>query len=187
MRRPVGVGAAALLYCLAFGLGVRLEAQEAPLPELFKDQALAVHIGARIHESGAQAAAVESDSVRYTVPGNPVAVKLVGSNVVILIQVTPFAEGKSGLVLVAQGQVWVRRGEGELSYRTTLDSVSVGYGERVFFFPLGRDPAGNAPIRLEIFVERYAGAPAGAAGLAPAGQGSSPAATSAAESGKSKK
>lgn len=149
---------AALVYAAALGLSARLEAQEQPLPELFKDRALSVNIQARVVE-GEQSAAWESASLRYTVPGNPVGVKLVGSNVVILVQITPFEDGKGGLVLVSQGQVWVRRGEGDLSYRTTLDSVSVRYGEPVLFFPLGRDPGGKAPIRIEISVDRYRGAP----------------------------
>ena len=149
---------AALVYAAALSLAARLEAQEQPLPELFKDKALSVSIQASVVE-GPQSVAWESASLRYTVPGNPVGVKLVGSNVVILVQITPFEDGKGGLVLVSQGQVWVRRGEGDLSYRTTLDSVSVRYGEPVHFFPLGRDPGGKAPIRIEISVDRYRGAP----------------------------
>ncbi len=147
---------AAVVYAAALGFGRGPAAQEEPPYEFFKEHALAVSIAARLEE-GPASAAWASDSVRYTVPGNPVSVKLVGSNVVILVQLTPFDNGKGGLVLVSQGQIWYRRGEGELSYRTTVDSVALKLGEPVIFFPLGRDPAGRAPMRLIISVDRYRG------------------------------
>jgi hypothetical protein len=97
----------------------------------------------------------EVQSVKYTVPGTPVPFKFVGANVAILIQVTPFSrQDARGLVLVAQGQVWVHNKEGGISYRTTINTLSVNYGETVLFFPLGLDSTGKSPLRLEISVLR---------------------------------
>lgn len=161
MRKSLG---AALLYVAALGFSSRVEAQETSLPGALKDDALAVRIEAVI-EGGSQAAAPwRSGSLRYTVPGTPTAVKLVSANAVIVVQVTPFDDGKNGLVLVTQGQVWVRQSSGDLSYRTTLNTISVGYGEKVYFFPFGRDIDGRFPLRLSIMVERYRDTPEGRSG-----------------------
>jgi hypothetical protein len=159
------------------------------IPDALKDKALVVRVTAIVPElpadpslgaapGAAQGAAPSSlggsgdrlqswraDSVKYTVPGTPVPFKLVGSNVAIIVQITPFeqVDGK-GVTLIAQGQVWVRPPEGGLSYHTTVDTLSVEYGETVLFFPLGLGPAGKASMRLEISVLR-------AADLNPSGTG----------------
>jgi len=145
-----------LLFAMA-GLAVapmRSLAQD--LPEELKEDALAV----RVHASVPLAAdpqggkvAWQEESVKYTVPGVPVGVKLLGTNIVVLTHVTPFDRGDGKLTLVAQGQVWVR-GPSGLSYRTTLETVSVAFGETVFFYPLGVSADGKAPLRIEISVNR---------------------------------
>jgi hypothetical protein len=153
---------AALIYVAALGFSSRIEAQESSLPGALKNDALAVRIEAVVEEGGPAASAPwHSGSLRYTVPGTPTAVKLVSSNAVIVVQVTPFDDGKNGLILVTQGQVWVRQASGDLSYRTTLNTVSVRYGEKVYFFPFGRDLDGRSPLRLTIVVERYLDTPEG--------------------------
>jgi hypothetical protein len=110
--------------------------------------------------TGDKGNAWEAERVKYTVPGTPVPFKFVGANVVILVQVTPFSrQDAKGVVLVAQGQVWIKSPEGGLSYHTAIDTLSLEYGETVFFFPLGVDAAGKAPIRLEIAVLHAADLP----------------------------
>jgi hypothetical protein len=95
----------------------------------------------------------QAERVKYTVPGSPVPFKFVGDNVVVLVQVTPFGrQDGQGLVLVTQGQVWIKSKEGGISYHTTINTLSVNYGEKVFFFPLGVDSEGKTPLRLEIAV-----------------------------------
>jgi hypothetical protein len=134
---------------------LRSNAQD--LPEEFREDALVVRVHAFVSvPEGAPGskAAWQEENVKYTVPGVPVGVKLVGTNIVVMTQVTPFVRGDGALTLVAQGQVWVRSLSGGLSYRTTLDTVSVAYGETVFFYPLGVDPEGHAPLRIEISVNR---------------------------------
>jgi hypothetical protein len=158
------------------------------LPEALKDSALAVRVYAVVPTDQAsgqpgpspapssssspgaagQSASAMKDkgiawqvrSVKYTVPGAPVPFKFIGTNVVILVQVTPFnRQDAQGLVLVAQWQVWVQSPGGGLSYHTTINTLSVEYGETVLFFPLGVDSAGKAPIRLEIAILHAADLP----------------------------
>ena len=95
----------------------------------------------------------QAERIKYTVPGSPVPFKFVGDNVVVLVQVTPFGrQDGQGFVLVTQGQVWIKGKEGGISYRTTINTLSVNYGEKIFFFPLGLDSEGKTPLRLEITV-----------------------------------
>ncbi len=133
------------------------------LPEALKDKALVVRVNAIVPAAVSGEASQspnlgqpwEAESSKYTVPGTPVPFKLVGSNVAIIVQITPFErEDGKGVTLIAQGQVWVRPAEGGLSYHTTIESLSVDYGETVLFFPLGVDGSGNAPMKLEISVVR---------------------------------
>jgi hypothetical protein len=143
--------------CLAFAAATRLQAQQAQepaLPESLRDQALSVYFQAFTSE-GEGREGWESEARRNTVTGTPVGFKLVGSNVVILVQVTPFLSGPSSLTLVAQSQIWYKGADGSLSYRTSLDSVTLRLAERVFFYPLGRSDTGKTPLRLEIFVDKY--------------------------------
>jgi hypothetical protein len=140
------------------------------IPDAFKDKALGVRVVAvvpaavvepgssspsSLGSGGERGQAWRAESLKFTVPGTPVPFKLVGSNVAIIVQITPFEQddGK-GVTLIAQGQVWVRPPEGGLSYHTTIDTLSVDYGETVLFFPLGIGPAGKESMRLEISVMR---------------------------------
>lgn len=148
-----------LWLCAALFLGgarfsAQVQAQALDVPEALKGKALTVSINAYVLQSGSTVA-WQQQGLRYTVPGTPVAFRLVGSNVVIAIQVTPYENEKGGAILVTQGQVWVKGEGGEISYRTTLESVLVRYGEKVLFFPLGRSPDGRAPICVELSVDHY--------------------------------
>ena len=141
-----------------------IRAQE--LPDALKDKALIVHVmvivPAAAPDSGAASSGLgqpwEAESAKYTVPGTPAPFKLVGSNLAVIVQITPFErdDGK-GVTLIAQGQVWIKAPEGGLSYHTTIESLSVDYGETVLFFPLGLGADGTSPMRLEISVVRAEG------------------------------
>ncbi len=173
------------LAALAFaGLAAFPGIRAQGIPEALRDKALVVRVHAVIPQDsldqgppspdagqGAAPSTVgrgperaqpwQSDSVKYAVPGTPVPFKLVGSNLAVILQITPFtnADGK-GVTLFAQGQVWIKPAEGGFSYHTTVDTLSVDYGEPVFFFPLGIGSSGKASLRLEIVVQRAADLPA---------------------------
>lgn len=153
MRKLFNLILCSSMIVFALGLDKGLAAQDL-IPEGLKDKALSIRIQAAV-VSGPSTAAWHSESQRYTMPGTPVGVKLVGSNVIILVRITPYDDGKGGLVLVTQGQVWVKGNDGDLSYRTTLDTIQVRYGEKFYIFPLGRLPNGEAPMSLQILVDHY--------------------------------
>jgi hypothetical protein len=73
---------------------------------------------------------------RTAIPGSPVGVQLVGSNVVVAVQFTPFIR-HHGNVLVAQGQIWVEDPLKGVSYHTSIQAIPMEFGEPIYFFPLG--------------------------------------------------
>jgi hypothetical protein len=157
LRPRSGAGAGVLAGFLIAGLAAALPraAASQELPEALRGSALSVRVHAFVPQA-AETAGWEGDSVKYTVLGSPVGVKLVGDSAIILVQVTPFDKDGTGLFLVTQGQVWFRAGAG-LSYRTTINTFDVEYGEIILFFPFGIGSDGKAPLRIEIVVSRAAG------------------------------
>lgn len=84
----------------------------------------------------------------------PLDVRLVGKNVVALIQIVPI-ELRSAIVdLIIQGQVWVKMPDDSLSFKTAVQVLSLPLGSRFYFYPLGVDTKTGAPIAVEIRVER---------------------------------
>jgi hypothetical protein len=161
---------------IASSLPLLLAAQEGLPPQFLRDRALVVRFlavagdtrpqtgGARLQASPAASAqpggsAWTSRSLRYTVSGSPVGIRLASESLVVLVQVTPYDHGKEGLVVVAQGQVWTRQEDGQIAYHSAFETLVVGYGERVFFYPLGIHPDGTAAFRLEIAVDHYGDPP----------------------------
>ncbi|HTX74020.1 MAG TPA: hypothetical protein VMC79_14410 [Rectinemataceae bacterium] len=127
----------------------------------------------------ATGAAWRQESSGTTIPGTPVGVKLVSNNAVMLVQVTPFDSDRGHVTLVVQAQVWVRNGDGSLSFRTSVDKVEVAYGKAVFFYPLGKAASDKPSLRVAITVDRGGDAAANAAAGTPAAADSSTAPDSA--------
>jgi len=100
-------------------------------------QVLDVNIAARVSEAGEDAIwTVESSEL--TLPGRSVSVKLVGKNILVLAQFTPYLKENDEIILVAQGQVWISSPmKDEIKYLTTLKNIPITLGEKVLFFPLG--------------------------------------------------
>jgi hypothetical protein len=123
---------------------------------------LVVDINARVVEE--QQVVVWSESHRkISIPGSPVGIQLVGSNVVVSVQFTPFIR-RHGNVLVAQGQIWLADANtGEVTYFTSIQTIPMTFGEPVFFFPLGSSEHLNPSIEVILTVNLYneAGALAG--------------------------
>jgi hypothetical protein len=81
-----------------------------------------------------------------------VGIKIVGANVVMALQFTPFFRRGGNSVLVVQGQIWVDiPGEG-MHYQTTLQTMPIEFGEPLFFFPLG-SPSSPQETRIELQLE----------------------------------
>ncbi|MCX7027572.1 MAG: hypothetical protein NT061_08845 [Spirochaetes bacterium] len=84
----------------------------------------------------------------------PLDVRLVGKNVLALVQLTPIEIGDQDINLLVQGQVWVQKPNGMLSFNTSFQSLNIALGSRLYFYPLGVDAKNGAPIAVEIKVDR---------------------------------
>jgi hypothetical protein len=155
-----------LVFLMLAFAGLQARAQDSELDRIFQDQdlqslidrALQLNITAKVLPPG-EAPAWNSASSQVTLPGRSVAVRLVGDNLHIDVVFTPYQGEDGGLVLVAQGQVWMA-GAQETRYFTTFKSVPVDAGEKVLFFPLGLSPnvgrgdTFTLQIEVEIFPYR---------------------------------
>jgi hypothetical protein len=73
---------------------------------------------------------------KTAIPGSPVNIKLVGSNVIVVVQFTHFVN-RRGNVLVAQGQIWINDPDKGMSYYTSIQTIPMEFGEPIYFYPLG--------------------------------------------------
>jgi len=74
---------------------------------------------------------------KLTMPGNPVSIKLVGSNIAVVVQFTPFIRRHGQNVLVAQGQIWIETPNEGIRYHTSIQTIPLEFNEPIYFFPLG--------------------------------------------------
>ena len=121
------------------------------IPEAFRDKALAVRVHTTVLRPDAEP--WEDRSVKFTIPGTPIGIRLVSSDLIVYIQLTPY-QGETGrLMLVTQGQVWIKDASSSVRYQTTLNTFPVAFGEKIWFYPLGIEGKGPAPIAVAITVE----------------------------------
>ena len=151
----------ALLTLLLVSL--QAEAQESELDRIFQDKdlqtlidrALELNITAKVLPPD-EAPEWNSESRQVTIPGRSVAVRLVGDNIRVDAVFTPVEQEDGTLLLVAQGQIWLK-GASETKYLTTFQSIPVDLGEKVLFFPLGFSGAlaSRSTFTLQIEVEIF--------------------------------
>jgi hypothetical protein len=113
-----------------------------------KDRALVLDMVARVVEQNQQEV-WNSSSSRVTIPGRPVGLKLVGDNVVVVVQFTPYLRRNGHGMLVAQGQIWVNVPNEGIRYQTTMQTIPLEFGEQIYFFPLG-STGSPEDVRIEI-------------------------------------
>jgi hypothetical protein len=131
-----------------------LAAQEPPDSMMFglRDRAVVLNIVARIVEQD-QEEIWNSNNSKVTIMGRPVNLKLIGENVVVNVQFTPYQQENGQSLLVAQGQIWINVPNEGVRYQTTLQSIPMKFGEQIYFFPLGKvrsDDDASIEIRLEL-------------------------------------
>jgi len=148
--KATGAFMGALLFCTALSVG----AQESDLQLIpgLKDTALILDIVARVVERD-QEELWTSENSKVTIPGRPVTLKLVGQNVIVAVQFTPYHREDGKQMLVAQGQVWIDTPEEGIRYQTSMQTIPLDFGERIFFFPLGStvdDGQASIEIQLEL-------------------------------------
>jgi hypothetical protein len=120
----------------------------------FRGRALVMDINAQIVEQNQTVIWNESHRTT-TIPGRPVGIKLVGSNLVVAIQFTPYIRGVQKL-LVAQGQIWMDIPNQGIRYHTSMQTIPLEFNEPIYFFPLGpqRDE-GTACIEVMLTLHPY--------------------------------
>ncbi|AEF85482.1 hypothetical protein TREPR_1624 [Treponema primitia ZAS-2] len=128
-----------------------------------KERAVVLNIVARIVEQD-QEEIWNSINSKVTIPGRPVSLKLIGENIVVYAQFTPYQQVNGRSILVAQGQIWINIPNQGVHYQTTMQTIPMEYGEQIYFFPLGKVSSGNeAQIEIQLEMQPYAesaGAPA---------------------------
>ncbi|GHV79774.1 hypothetical protein AGMMS49944_15650 [Spirochaetia bacterium] len=139
---------------LFLAAGVVVFAQEPPpdgiMPGL-RERAVVLNIVARIVAPGDEEI-WNSNNSKVTILGKPVSLKLIGENVVVYVQFTPYQQENGRSLLVAQGQIWINVPNEGVRYQTTLQSIPMEFGEQIYFFPLGKVGSANE-ARIEIQLE----------------------------------
>ncbi|MDR2553106.1 MAG: hypothetical protein LBD31_08085 [Treponema sp.] len=142
-----------LLACLFFASLPVIPAQEPLFDELpaLREKAMVLQITTKIAENSQEVWNAYNSKV--TIPGRPVSIKLVGENLIISIQFTPYIrEGK--YALVAQSQIWLNLPNKGVDIKTATHSIPMDFGEPILFFPLGTDAAADTP-RIEMLLTMY--------------------------------
>jgi hypothetical protein len=142
-----------LLFIASAG-GFSQEPPGAIMPGL-RERAVVLNIVARIVEQG-QEEIWNSNNSKVTILGRPVSIKLIGENVVVYVQFTPYRQENGRSLLVAQGQIWINVPNEGVHYQTTLQSIPMDFGEQIYFFPLGKVSSDNeASIEIQLELRPY--------------------------------
>jgi hypothetical protein len=94
---------------------------------------------------------------KLTIPGSPVGIKLVGANLVVAVQFTPFIRRQGNNVLVAQGQIWINNQNEGMRYYTSIQTIPLEFDEPIYFFPLGQSPQLDSFIEIMLTIKPYTG------------------------------
>jgi hypothetical protein len=124
------------------------------IPPGLRNRAIIMDIVARVIEQDQHVVSTPENS-KVTIPGRPVGLTLVGANIIIAVQFTPFFRPNGTNFLVAQGQIWINNPDG-LSFHTTIQQIPMEFEEFIYFFPLGsNDSEEEARIEIELVLYPY--------------------------------
>ncbi|MDR2941499.1 MAG: hypothetical protein LBV17_02795 [Treponema sp.] len=142
-------------FIISAGLNIYAQDSRVGIGEMangIRRRAVVIDIEARV--LGEDNTVVWSETHRkLAIPGSPVGIKLVGSNVVVEVQFTPFIR-RQGSVLVAQGQIWYNEPGKGISYYTSIQTIPFEFGEQIYFFPLGTSNQFGSSIEIILTVNR---------------------------------
>jgi len=131
---------------------VYVNAQEYSLEDVppgLRDRAIIMEIAARIIEQN-QEVVWNSENTKVTIPGRPVGLRLVGDNIIVMVQFTPFMRPRGNNFLVAQGQIWIQIPNEGMSFHTCMETIPLEFNELIYFFPLGSDSNNAVEPQIEI-------------------------------------
>ena len=124
------------------------------LPGL-KERAVVIKIVSQIVEDD-ENVVWNSENSKLTLPGRSVGFRLVGTDLVIAAQLTPFLRPSGKHLLVIQGQIWITVPDEGIRYQTTMQTIPISFSEPVYFFPLGsKDEHGGPQIEILLTLEPY--------------------------------
>ena len=125
------------------------------LPPQFRGRAVVLEINARIVDPNQTVTWNESHK-KATIPGRPVGINLVGTNVVVVVQFTPYIRRRTESFLVAQGQIWMEVPGQGIRYHTSIQTIPIEFGEPIYFFPLGLlQETDSASIEVMLTMRSY--------------------------------
>jgi hypothetical protein len=133
-----------------------INAQNHPVSEVTQQglrRPLVLDISARVLEDEQMVVWDESHR-KVSIPGSPVGIQLVGSNIVVSVQFTPFIR-RQGNVLVAQGQIWIADSDRGVAYYTSIQTIPMELGEPISFFPLGSSQQLSPAIEIVLTINLY--------------------------------
>jgi len=147
------------LLCNTFFLILQTAgAQEITLDDIppgLRERAIIMEIATRIIEQNAEVV-WDSENTQVTIPGRPVGMRLVGTNIVVVVQFTPYIRPRGENFLVAQGQIWIHVPNEGMSMHTSIQTIPMDFNELIYFFPLGSDDTENqAQIEIQIVLYPY--------------------------------
>ena len=123
------------------------------IPPGLRDRAIIIDFSARIIEQN-QEIVWNSENTKVTISGRPVVLRLMGNNLVIEAQFTPFIRPNGNNVLVAQAQVWIQTADQGISFRANMQTIPIDFDDYIYFFPLGSSASDNEP-QIEIQIAVY--------------------------------
>ena len=122
------------------------------IPPSLRDRAIVMDITARIIEQN-QEIVWNSENSRVTISGRPVPLRLMGNNLIIEAQFTPYIRPNGNNIMVAHAQVWIQTSENTISFRANMQTIPID-GDYIYFFPLGSSQDANEP-QIEIQISIY--------------------------------
>ena len=139
-----------LLFLQTAGHGQELTPDN--IPPGLRDRAIVMDISARIIEQN-QEIVWNSENSRITISGRPIPLRLMGNNLIIEAQFTPYIRPNGNNIMVAQAQVWIQTSESVISFRANMQTIPIE-DDYIYFFPLGSTSTDNEPI-IEIQIAVY--------------------------------
>jgi len=119
----------------------------------FRGKPLIVEIDARVVERDENV--IWNESLRKpTFPGSPVGIKMVGANLVVVVQFTPYVRRSVQKFMVAQTQLWMEVPGQGIRYQTSMQTIPLEFGEPVYFLPLGpqgEEDTARIEVKLTLF------------------------------------
>jgi hypothetical protein len=140
-------------FIFAINIPIYAQDQQVAAGELmpgFRKRALVMDIESQVLDENKTVVWNETHN-RIAIPGSPVNIKLVGSNIIVAVQFTPFVH-RRGNVLVAQGQIWINDPDKGMSYYTSIQTIPMEFGEPIYFYPLGDSRQLDASIQIILTV-----------------------------------